>query len=194
MTEREAFLVELAHQPLVGGDVIVLLQGDGNNRVAYAAELYAHGQASSVVLVGGDTRTQYGSYPGSGLREQLLVAGVPAEAIIFEETAQHTRAEAVRVIELAKERGWKSLLIVTSPHHMYRAFLTFLKAMQDAGLELILQPAPVRDLPWHANERWGMRIEVFGPELERIETYGLQGDVASYAVGLTYLRNKESKS
>jgi uncharacterized SAM-binding protein YcdF (DUF218 family) len=192
MTEREAFIAQLANQPLRKGGVLVLLQGDGYSRVPYAAQLYADGFAPVIVIVGGDTRREYGSYPSSELRTRLVDAGVPADAIVFEETAEHTRAEAERVVTLAKEHGWKNLIIITSPHHMYRAYLTFLKAMHDASTELTLQPAPVRDLPWYVSMPWGKRSELLPPELERIEVYGAKGDVASYSEGLACLEANEA--
>ncbi len=194
MTEREAFIVQLSNQPLTPGDVIVLLQGDGYNHAALAAQLYVDGFAPTIALVGGDTRREYGSYPGSELRALLIEQSVPATAILFEETAVHTRAEAVRIIELAEERGWKNLIIVTSPHHMYRAYLTFLAAMREHGLDLILQSAPVRDLSWYTPEPWGRRADLLALEFKRIEEYGKLGHVASFASGVQYLEWKESQA
>ncbi len=51
----------------------------------------------------------------------------------------HTRDEAVAVSALARERGWKRILMVTSPTHSRRALATFRKAAP-AGLEVVSTP------------------------------------------------------
>lgn len=194
MTPRESFIAQLGTQPLVPGDAIVLLQGDGHNRVAHTIQLFEDGYAPVIVLVGGDTRREYGSAPSSELKEQLVAGGVPEGSILLEETATHTRAEAERLMELAQEHGWKNLLIVTSPHHIFRAFLTFLAAMRDKGMTLVLQPAPARNLRWYAPEPWGKRAELLDGEFRRIDEYGTKGHVATFEDGLEYLEWKEANA
>ena len=90
-------------------------------------------------------------------------------------------------MELAKEHDWKTILIVTSPHHQYRAFLTLLKAMRDAGLNLSLVNA-VAPLPWDEPLPWGVRRGLLPQEFDRIDAYQKKGDVASYEEGIAYMK------
>ncbi|MFA6279123.1 MAG: YdcF family protein [Candidatus Paceibacterota bacterium] len=193
MEEREHFIALLSNQPLLHADAIVLLQGDGLSRVPHAAELFHKGYAPVIVLVGKADDLAYGSVPSRELKAELHALKVPKEAVIFEETAAHTRAEAERSLTLAKENDWKSLLIVSSPHHQYRAFLTFLKAMRDAGMSLILHNAPARELPWFLRNPWGRRSDLLTQEFERIARYQEMAHVASFADGILYLEWKESQ-
>lgn len=186
---RSQFTGALASQELRAGDAIVLMAGDGTVRVPYAAQLFAQGLAPIVVVLSADARHEYGSMTSGELTPLLLEAGVPQEAIYAQEVAYNTRDEAVHTVALARERRWRSLIFITSPHHQYRAFLTFLKAMRDAKLELILTVAvvPVDDVAK------GRYMDLVPQEYERIEKYAAQGDVASYEEGLDYLRWREKQ-
>ncbi len=188
MSAQDDFVALLDAQPLSKGDVIFVLQGDGLFRAPYAAELFKKGYAPLVGIVGNDTRREYGSFPSTEVREELLKRGVPATAVYLEEVAPHTKAEAKRAMELAREKSWKTMLILTSPHHHCRAFLTFLKAMRDARMELSLVNA-VAPLSMDESTPWGTRRELLAREFDKIEEYRKQGDVASFEEGIAYLKS-----
>ena len=74
------------------------------------------------------------------LKSELVFRGVAPERILFEDSGTNTRAQArniqlgmkneelgIRDEELGMKRQW-SILIVTSPEHLYRSMLTFQKA------------------------------------------------------------------
>src|SRR3989344_5947938 len=187
MDERERYKALLERQELRGGDVIFVMQGDGTFRAPYAAHLYQEGLAPLVALVGNATDRSYGSFSSSEVRDELVRFMVPEHALHFEETCPHTRAEAERGVQLAKEKSWETILILTSPHHQYRAFLTFLKAMRDARLDIKLVNA-VASLPWDEPLPWGTRRELLTREFDKIDEYRKKGDVASYEEGIAYLR------
>lgn len=176
---REQFIDALTKQPLAHADVIFLAAGDGMNRVPYAAKLYRDGYAPTIAVTSGDTRHDYGSATASILGEALVKEGVPQSALILEDTALNTKEEAERMLEIMKERNFKSVLIVTSPYHQYRAFLTWLAAMKRASTSVMLvnAPAPL-----------SLREDLLAQEFKRIETYRAQGDVASYEEGVDYLQ------
>ena len=155
-------------------------------------QLFDAGYAPNIILVGGADNRGYGSYPSRELLELLLNEGVPREAVVFEETGPHTWAEAVRAIEIAQQRGWRKLLIVSSPHHIFRAYLTFVAALREQKAELILYAAPASDLPWFSPTAWGIRADLLDQEFERIAEYGKRGHVASFSEGLAHLRWQET--
>ena len=187
MSEREEFIALLGKQELRKGDVIFVMQGDGLFRAPHAVELYTKGLAPQVAIVGSANDRSYGSFPSSEVRDEMIRLGMERDSIHFEDSAPHTKAEAERAIALAKERGWKTILIVTSPHHQYRAFLTFLKSMRDAGLDLSLVNA-VAPLSWDDPTSWGTRREWLPKEFDKIAKYQENGDVASWEEGAQYLQ------
>lgn len=189
---REQFMALLEKDEPVKSDVIFLAEGDGLNRVPHAANLYREGYAPLIAIVGGDTRREYGSFLSHELKEKLIEVGIPESAIYMEETSPNTKAEADRMMVLAKERGWKSILIVTSPHHQYRTFLTFLKSMNVVGLDLALRNSPA-PLSWTEENPWGRRIDLLEGEWERIRTYQEKGDVASYEEGIDFLEKQSTE-
>ena len=128
MTDRERFLTLLAAQPIARADVILYFAGDGFERAPYVAQLHASGYAPLVVLVSADCRYEYGSRPAGELARKLEELGVPQEAMHVEEVAYNTKEEAGRFFALARERGWKRLILASSPHHIPRALLTSLRA------------------------------------------------------------------
>ena len=180
MTNRERFLTLLAAQPIARADVILYFAGDGFERAPYVAQLHASGYAPLVVLVSADCRYEYGSRPAGELARKLEELGVPQEAMHVEEVAYNTKEEAGRFFALARERGWKRLILASSPHHIPRALLTSLRAGGDKFV-LIPAAAPLE------------RAQVLEQELERIEVYQAKGDVASYEEGIEYLQWKESQ-
>jgi uncharacterized SAM-binding protein YcdF (DUF218 family) len=88
------------------------------------------------------------------------------------------------ITRMAKEHGWKSLILVTTEYHSYRAFLTWLKAMHDNGADIELSVAAVQDFPDFYNET---REDALIREFQKIALYGEKGDIASYKDGITYL-------
>ncbi len=173
----------LRHEPRKA-DVIVLLAGDRFHRVAKAAALYHEGYAPVIVLTSSADNWDYGSLPSSRLVSELLKLGVKEEDIVWEETASHTRAEADATLKLAETHGWKTLLLVTTEYHQYRAFLTWLKAMEDRGVKHTLNVASVREFPDFYDKT---HDEALRQEFEKIEEYCNKGDVATYRQGLWYL-------
>ncbi len=183
----------LPNGPLEKADVIVVLEGDLLVRVVEGARLYKQGWAPLVVLSGGDEKQPAYAIPAKNMLPHLLKEGVPREAILLEEHSQHTRDQAVEIMGLAKQNEWRSVIIVASHYHQYRAFLTFLKAMREANLELRLINAPVRDLRWWDMTGRGLRASNLEVELQKIDKYRDElGNVASYEEGIEYLQWKES--
>ncbi len=189
MTPKEEFVVLLSKQQLVKGDVLFVLQGDGLYRAPHSASLFKRGFAPLVAIVGNDTRREYGSFGSDEVRDEMIERGVPEESIHLEQVGSNTKAEAERAMILAKEKGWKTILVVTSPHHQYRAFLTFLKAIQNARLDVNLVNAAA-DLSMTESTPWGRRADLLEQEFARIAEYQKKGDVASYEDGIKYLRKR----
>lgn len=138
LTEREKFIAIVNNDIVSQADAIILLEGDGFNRYRHAARLYNQGIATKIVFSGGIVDYDYGSYPFKDIEPLLLNEGVAVKDIIHENISLNTREQAVQIIKLADERKWKRLILVASPEHQYRAYLTFLKEILRTKMDIVL--------------------------------------------------------
>ena len=121
----------------------------------------------------------------------MLKAGVPEADIIHEDQSLNTREQAVEVVRMAMERGWKKLILVASHEHQYRAYLTFLREVLDTRSGIILYNAPARNLNWFEDKGWGTRFERLEAEILRIEKYSEMGHLANAQEVIDYQQWKE---
>ena len=191
--------------PIMPPDVFVLLCGeDGLVRMERAVFEFANfagwadrkrlneeGRPSyqpMILLSGGHGEEPY-LLSARKLAPKVLGKGIRHDRLLFDHDSETIREQAVNTIDRAKEDGWVRLMLITSAYHLPRAFLTFLKAIQEADLEekLEMVPATMTDpTPWWAPPD-GMttsRIELFEQELITIDE---SDDCATYEDGLAYL-------
>src|SRR5262249_32708291 len=109
------------------------LSSPSMSRLLRGVELVAQHQAPVLVL--SDLKSPYPSYAGAAkaLMENL---GVVAELQTVGGNA-NTHDEALSLAKLASERGWKNVIVVTSPYHTRRAC----GAVEHEGLSVICSPA-----------------------------------------------------
>ena len=192
ITDREKIMAIVDNDCLMKSDAAILLEGDGFFRFQKAVELYEKGLASNVVFSGNIIDKHYGSFPFDEIKPYLLKEGVPESIIIHEDRSTNTREQAVEVVKLAAEMGWKKLALIASHEHQYRAYLTFLREVLDTECGLIIYNAPVRNLNWFVDSGWGMRFDRLIAEFERIEKYSSIGHLASADEVIEYQKWKES--
>jgi uncharacterized SAM-binding protein YcdF (DUF218 family) len=193
VTSRESFCAVLSNGPLLRGDAIIVLCGeDGRERANVALELLRQQAAPLVVLSGGiDDEPRYQG--AITLAAMLEARGVPPERVRLEWESQNTREQAVACVEMMRDAVWTRVLLIASAYHMPRAFLTFLKALQEAGLddEVQLVAVPASQVPWFGAPQ-GLdvsRFELLAEEFRKIDAYGPH--VASYDEGVAYLKRWE---
>jgi len=194
MTDREKFIALVDNDCLKKSDAIVLLEGDGFNRYQKAVELYKGNWANKIIFSGGITDYEYGSYPLSDILPSIIKEGIPPEDIIHESVSLNTREQALEVVKFATENPWARRLILVATHeHQYRAYLTFLRAVIDSKLDIILYNSPVRNLTWFSETGWGRRIDRLEQEFDRIDRYSLLGHLATYEEAINYQEWKEKQ-
>jgi uncharacterized SAM-binding protein YcdF (DUF218 family)/glycosyltransferase involved in cell wall biosynthesis len=131
--------------PLAPADAIVVFAGGvgesgkagggAEERLQRAVDLYKTGDARHVVLSSGYVY----SYPEAEVMRMLAVGqGVPPDAIVVENRSTNTYQNVAFVHEILRERGWTSVLLVSSPYHMRRALLVWHKLAP----EVRVIPAP----------------------------------------------------
>jgi len=193
MTQREMFIAITNNDKVQQSDAVVMLEGDGENRIQRVAELYKRGFARYVVFSGGTINLSYGSFPYEMLKEKIEFAGILSEHLILETASLHTREQAEKVLEIAVNNKWNSIILVASHYHQYRAFLTFLKVIQEKKLTITIYNAPASDLPWFIPTPWGKRFDLLRSEFEKIEYYIANGQMANYEDAIKYQEWKEQQ-
>ena len=193
ITEREKILAIVDNDCLSPSDAIILLEGDGFDRFRKAVSLYKQGKAPKIVFSGNITDYDYGSFPFAEVLPRMLEAGVPEDDIIHEDKSLNTREQAVEVVRMAQERGWKKLILVASHEHQYRAYLTFLREVLDSKSGITLYNAPARNLDWFVDKGWGTRFERLEAEILRIEKYTEMGHLANAQEVIDYQKWKEAQ-
>lgn len=125
--------------------------GGYQERISQAVDLYRAGHAPRLLISSGYVFT---------LREAEVMKtvavdnGVPADAILLEEQARNTFENVTLSGRILDERGWRRILLVSSPYHMRRAVATWRKLMP--GIEVI--PTPVPQSQFYVHE-WGASLE-----------------------------------
>lgn len=150
LTQLGKYLV--VQHPLAKSDLIVCLAGGDVERGLASADLFARGLAPRVFIArepipdGLETLKQRGiAYPESiDLMAAILKGlGVPESAVIRnDQPVESTFEEAERVGALLKEKKYRSLILVTSPTHSRRVWLTFRKAIPDKEIRIAVMPTP----------------------------------------------------
>jgi uncharacterized SAM-binding protein YcdF (DUF218 family) len=193
ITDREIIMAIVDNDCLKLSDAIILLEGDGFHRFQKAVDLYKKGLGKKIVFSGAIVQKEYGSYPFEEVKPFILNAGVPEEDLIHENKSLQTQQQAVEVVKMAMENGWKRLALVASHEHQYRAYLTFLRQVLDSKSGIILYNAPVRNLNWFVDSGWGMRFDRLKAEMERIEKYSAFGHLANAQEVVEYQQWKEKQ-
>lgn len=192
ITDRETIMAIVDNDCFTKSDAAVLLEGDGFFRFQKAVELYNKGQVSRIVFSGNIVDKDYGSYPYEEIRPFILKGGVAEADLIHENVSLNTRQQAVEVVRMAMEKGWKKLALIASHEHQYRAYLTFLREVLDSKSGIILYNTPVRNLNWFIDSGWGYRFDRLTAEFDRIEKYSEMGHLATASEVVEYQKWKES--
>lgn len=145
----------VVEHPQVKSDLIVCLSGRNIERGLAAADIYLQGYAPRIYA--GRERRPDGtsllrergiSYPETVdlLKGMVVQLGVPESAVIVgDEPVNGTFEEAESVRDLVRTRGYRSLILVTSPTHTRRAWLTFRKVLDDDNVRISVIPTPYSD-------------------------------------------------
>lgn len=195
-TARERFCAVLGSTPLLRGDAIVVLEGDGTTRLPAAVQLLRTGAAPFIVVSGGLDKPPH-CITAEKMAGLLMGMGVGPDRILLDSESKNTQEQARHVFRLAEQENWSRLLIVASPYHAPRAFLTFLKELQridkDRAVHVVMVPAS--QAPWFAKPD-GLevtRFDLLDDEFRKVDVYGEQGHVASWDDGIEYLRYWEGR-
>lgn len=106
-------------------DAIVVLGGEHDGREDYGLQLARDGYANTVLISNPYINDEYAEH-GQSLMERVCSSGTDKiEVICFAPDPSTTRGEAMFTEKLAKERGWKSVIVVSWRYHLVRARYIF---------------------------------------------------------------------
>lgn len=137
----------------VKADLIVALGGDGGSRVKEAQRLFAEGYAPRILLTGieqGDpvARPAYLEWRAAFLASR----GVPVDVILFDSRSGNSWEEARNTLALMRQKGWRSVLVVSDPPHMRRLSWAWRKVFAGSGVEFRLIASQMPG--WKAESWW----------------------------------------
>jgi uncharacterized SAM-binding protein YcdF (DUF218 family) len=136
-------------------DAIAVLAGDAPSRAARAAGLFREGWAPAVIISRPETTSGVRALVALGVRpldlqgESRMVLeklGVPASRIVaLSEPAKITEAELAGLHAFARERGYRRVILVTSPQHTRRVKIIWGRQTREDRLEGLVVSAPAED-------------------------------------------------
>lgn len=175
-------------------DAIILLEGDGYNRIDQAVRIFKSGLAKKIIISGGNIDNPPFTIPAKLLAEKVYKAKIPKNKVVIEEKSQNTYEQGSEVMKIVKKEKWKKIILVASHFHQPRAFLTFLKAMKKCGLKIQIFNSPARGLSWFKKNSLGLnRLQMLENEFEKIAKYGKKGELVSISEAISYQNWKEKQ-
>lgn len=151
-----AYLIEA--DPLEKADALVVLSGGDPGRLDEAIRLYQERYAHILIL----TNTK-ATLPNSAMtitqdmRQYAASHGVSLGDIqITERKVSSTYDEAEAVSELAQEKKYKTLILVTGPYHTRRTGMIFRNVLADQGIKVIVRPTSGH---WFRSTTWFLSVE-----------------------------------
>ena len=142
-------------------------------------------------------------YPGVvQYREGLRAFGLPAEQIdcvpYGEATSINTLIESQALVRFARDREMGSLILVSSPFHQLRAFMTAVSVALKLYPQLAIYSHPGAAMSWMETVAHSQGIlqaqrrQLIQEELIRVDTYQNKGDLAGFEEVLDYLNRRDT--
>jgi uncharacterized SAM-binding protein YcdF (DUF218 family) len=157
------FLVE--NDPLRHADAIVVLAGSYPDRIIEAVTLYREGWAPRLILCREPPNAGFRKLRSLGVsvpqvfelnRSVAEQMGVPPQAIaVVDRPTTSTYGEAQVVLAEALQRGYRSLVVVTSKYHTARAGRIF-RHLAGGRVAIVVRPA--RDDEFQPDGWWRHRL------------------------------------
>jgi uncharacterized SAM-binding protein YcdF (DUF218 family) len=132
--------LKIVQQPVKADAIVVFGGGAGESgvpgqgyeeRVTHAVDLFKKGYAGYIVFSSGYTNILK---EPDVMKALAISLGVPGDAIIVETNSSNTYKNVLNVKEILKEKGWKRILLISSPYHMRRVSMVFHKNAKEINV------------------------------------------------------------
>ena len=171
--------LRIAQAPRSADGVVVFAGGVGESgtaggryqeRVKHAVDLYGAGAARQLLFSSGFV---FAFREAEVMRDLAVDNGVDPSAIALEIRAKNTYENVVFTRNIARGRGWRRVLLVSSPYHMRRAVLTWRKMAPD--IEVVATPVPSSQFYVHGTGASVEQIRGIVQEYAAIAAYWWRG-------------------
>lgn len=137
------------------------------NRVALAARVWREQPTASILLSGGPAARTRGVSEARIMATVLGKLGVPQQAMVLEDRSTSTRDNARNSGAIARQRGWRRVVLITSSLHMPRAARLF----EREGLQVLPMSPP--ESPIATGPAWRPSLQAVRRSGETLKEYGL---------------------
>ena len=129
--------------------IVVISGGETTERVREGVQLYQAGWAPTIVMSG--AARDEGVSNAVAMKQIAIELGVPDQQIIIEEQSQTTLENARFIQSLLEQHTIRSIILVTSPYHQRRAYMSFRYFL---GTDFIIMNHSAADSIWRKNGWW----------------------------------------
>ncbi|HUD10901.1 MAG TPA: YdcF family protein [Candidatus Saccharimonadia bacterium] len=130
--------------------IVAISGGETNARTAEAVQLYRAGWAHWLIFSGA-AADPTGPSNARAMATDAEAAGVPASAILLDETSVDTSQNAINVAVIVRDHNFHSIILVTSPYHQRRAEIAFHQAL---GKSFTILNHSSYDQQWRRSDWW----------------------------------------
>jgi uncharacterized SAM-binding protein YcdF (DUF218 family) len=95
------------------------LTDEGIKRIDLAANLFKKGAIKKILCVGGNIKST-NFFNSKIMKEYLINEGIPDSSIFYDSLSNSTLTNWSEAKKIINHFGWKSVLIISSPFHIYR--------------------------------------------------------------------------
>jgi len=117
-----------------------LMRSETLDRLLSGIALAQRGVTPNVMVSRESKLTSAGTVTDSADLQNLVSLLASRTNIVFVDSIRTTRTEALRMRAIAKQNGWNTVAVVTSPMHSSRACATF----EAVGFKVVCAPATLR--------------------------------------------------
>jgi uncharacterized SAM-binding protein YcdF (DUF218 family) len=174
----------VVEQTLKKADVILCLSGAPIERGLATADLFAKGLASKIIITRGPQPDGLKHLEKMGINYQeprdlllniLRRHGAPDNSFILDDRiVTSTFSEATLVKGTIDKEHYKSIIIVTSPFHTRRAWLTFREVLENSKVDLMVYGSPYSDFSpedWWKSRKYTKKVII---EYQKLLYYTLK--------------------
>jgi len=148
------------------GEALVLMAGNWRERLPTLIRLYREERAPIILLANDGNLSAWSPMHRRNLYEvewaklELLKQEIPAEAIIILPfSLSGTYYDAQHVMDFARDKGLRSLLVVTSGYHTRRTLWSFQRLAGDESIKLGIYPVVTEQLSKISYVRFWILLE-----------------------------------
>jgi uncharacterized SAM-binding protein YcdF (DUF218 family) len=126
--------------------IVAISGGDTQARAGEAITLYKNGWAPWLIFSGA-AEDKTGPSNAAQMKKQAIAGGVPASAILTDDTSVDTEENATNTKVLLEAHHLQRIILVTSAYHQQRASLEFNKTTTNTSLYVVNHPV-AHDKQW----------------------------------------------